>query len=219
MRAALAALGMIWASGCASTPSMPTDPTWRQVTLTTEERHRDPLPDAVRLIDLRETPGNLDHAIALLRWHAERKPGSVELQRLLAEAHSRSAEALDLQKEEDRAPHLYHRTQGREHAEAALKLAPEDGVARYWLAANLLHAADGERSLGRAKAALAELDRADKLAPEVDAGGPARLRGKVLHEMPGLFGGSNARAIASFRRALDLAPDCSTTHLWLAETY
>lgn len=210
---------LLFAVGCASTPSMPDDHPWQGVHLNASEQSADPLPSARLMLDQRETPGNLDHAIALLNWHVERHPESADLHLLLAEAHSRSAEALDLEKKEDRGPHLYHRTEGLKHAQEALKLSPQSGPAHYWLATNLLHAADAERSLGRAKTALAELDQADKLSPDVDEGGPSRMRGRVLSEMPALFGGSTAKAIVSLKRSAEIAPGSTTTHLWLAQAY
>jgi tetratricopeptide (TPR) repeat protein len=218
----MSARSLIWVLltvGCASAPAMPLEHGWQGVELTAEEKKADPLPSARALIEHRETAGSLDHAIALLRWHVERHPESADLHQALAEAHSRSAEALDLQKPEDQGPHLYHRTEGMKHAQEAVKLAPDSGPARYWLAANLLHAADAERSLGRAKQALAELDRAEKLSPGVDDAGPSRLRGKVLHDLPGLFGGSVPKAIASLKRSAELSPEVPLTHLWLAEAY
>jgi len=208
-------------AGCSSSP----EPApaggypWQRVQVGPAEQKEDPIATATKLIEQREKPGNLDHAIALLDWHVERKPDSAELHELLAQAHSRAAEALDLNKSENRSGHQHHRTEGIKHAEQALKLAPDSGPAHYWYATNLLHAADAERSLGRAKDALKQLDLADQLSPKVDDGGPSRMRAKVLAEMPGLFGGSLSKAIASYRRSLELAPDCITTHLWLGQAY
>jgi tetratricopeptide (TPR) repeat protein len=212
---------LVLALGCASsTPAAPPGGySWQQKELSDAEKKTDPIPTATRLIDERESPGKLDQAIALLQYHVDQHPDNVALQTLLAEAHARSAEMLDLAKTEDRAPHQHHRTEGMKHAEEAVKLDPNSGAAHYWLAANQLHAADAERSLGRAKDALKQLDLADQLAPKVDEGGPARMRGKVLADMPGLFGGSTSKAIASYRRSLEMAPDCITTHLWLGQAY
>jgi tetratricopeptide (TPR) repeat protein len=220
MRRTRAAVWMIVLAGCASSPPpMPRQHRWQSVQLSAGDQKGNPLLSARTLIDQRETPGNLDHAIALLNWHLERQPQSADLHQMLAEAHSRAVEGLDLKKTEDQPQHLYHRTEGMKHAQEAVRLAPDHGAAHYWLATNLLHAADAERSLGRAKEALAELDRADKMAPEVDQGGPSRMRGKVLYEMPALFGGSLGKAIVSLRRALEIGPDVPTTRVWLAQAY
>jgi tetratricopeptide (TPR) repeat protein len=217
----LAPTAILWALfGCASPPAAPgPDDSLQAGELDEAEMKEDPVPAATRLIEERETPGRLDHAIALLEWHVEHRPDSAQLQQLLAEAHSRAAEMLDPAKPDDRPAHLQHRTEGRKHGEQAVKLDPNSGAAHYWLAANLLHAADAERSLGRAKDALKHLEQAEQLSPGIDEGGPSRMRGKVLADMPGIFGGSTSKAIASYRRSLELAPDCMTTHLWLGEAY
>lgn len=201
------------------TDRMPDEHAWEKVVLTDEERKANGIEDARKRIDLREEPGSMDHAIAILRYHSQRRPDAADLHLLLAEAHSRAAEALNLEKPEERSPHLYHRTEGLRHADEALRLAPGSGPAHYWRGTNLLHFADGERSLGRAKEAISALDQADKICPEIDEGGPSRLRGRVLYEMPPLVGGSVSRAIANFKKSLQYGPNHPTTHLWLGEAY
>jgi tetratricopeptide (TPR) repeat protein len=206
--------------GCSTSPGpLPEDHAWQKVALSKDDENGDALKTAPRLIEEREQPGKLDHAIALLRWHVERNPQSADLHRLLSEAHSRAAEALDPAKQEDRPYHAYHFTEGIKQADEAIRLAPDSGPAHYWRGANLLHAANSEQSLGRANDALKELDLADKLSPDVDQGGPSRMRGKVLHDMPSLFGGSVSKAIAYLQRSLKIAPNVAVTHLWLGEAY
>lgn len=208
------------ALGCSTSPGpMPEDHAWQRVRITDDDQKSDPLQTVPKLLEQHEAPGTLDHAIALLRWHVERQPQSPELRQLLAEAHSRAAEALDPKKSDELPYHAYHRTEGIKQAEEALRLAPGSGPAHYWRATNLLHAADAERSLGRAKEAMKELDRADQISPQIDEGGPSRLRGKMLHDMPPIVGGSVSKAIESFRRSLHFAPNSITTHLWLGEAY
>src|SRR6185436_8803831 len=125
---------VLFAIGCSSTPTMPDEHPWQGVHLSAAEQQTDPLPSARAMIDQHETAGSLDHAIALLSWHVERRRESADLHLLLAEAHSRAAEALDLQKKEDQGPHLHHRTEGLKHAQEALRLSPQSGPAHYWLA-------------------------------------------------------------------------------------
>lgn len=186
---------------------------------TEEDRKLDALKDGRRLIDEREQDDNLNKAIRLLHWQASQKPDSAELQRLAAEACSRALELLDPKKPEDRARHQMLRQIGRPHADAAVHLAPDDGVARYWRACILLHEANAEQSLGKTKEAMAELEKAESLAPAVDDGGPSRMRGKVLSEMPMLLGGSLSKAVAAYKRSLEQSPDRITTHLWLGEAF
>lgn len=185
------------------------------VGLNAAEQSADPTLAARKLIDQPEADANLDHAAALVEWHLEKQPGRADLHVLAAEAHSRACEQLD----KSSGDHARHRAAGFKHGEQAVKLAPDDGAAYYWLATNQLHLADAEQSLGRAKAALKNLDKADELAPKVDEGGPSRMRGKVLVDMPALFGGSVSKGIESFKKSLGLAPECITTHLWLGQAY
>ena len=210
---------LILAFGCSSAERVPENHSWQKVSLSADDENADPLRAAPTLIEQREKQGSLDHAIALLNWHLQKNPQSAELHLLLAEAHARSAEALNAQKDEDRPYHKYHYTEGLRHADEAVRLAPNSGPAHYWRACNLLHAADAERSLSRATQALKELDVADQQSPGVDDGGPSRMRGKVLADMPGLFGGSTSKAIANFQKSLKISPNYGTTHLWLGEAY
>jgi tetratricopeptide (TPR) repeat protein len=209
---------------CSTTPGendlAPSGPTPAKVTLSNAELQGDPLPAARKLIDRRETPGALDHAITLLEGHLPREPQTVELRVMLAEAHSRCLEVLDVKKQGDLASHEQHRSRGRFHAQEALRLAPNHGVAHYWLGCLLLHSADAERSYGRLKEALPHLELAQKQVPTTDDGGPARMLGRVYQETPGgLLLGSNPEAIKWYKKSLDVAPDSIPTHLWLGETY
>lgn len=206
---------LAFGAGCAAAPAyeMP------DVVVSAEDQRADPLKTAPELIERRETPGSLDHAVALLRWHWKKQPGSVDLNALLAEAHSRMCESLDLKKAEDQPRHLEHRTAGLHHAREAVQIDPGHAPAHYWLAALLLHAAEAESSLGKANEALRELDKAEALHAAVDDGGPARLKGRVLQDMPTIVGGSVGKAIACYHRSLDVAPEVMVTHLWLGQAY
>ncbi len=185
---------------CAATSSendpAPSAPTPGAVTLTAAELQGDPLPAARKLIDQGEAPGCLDRAIALLERKRTGKPASADLLVLLAEAHSRSLDRLDVHKPADLVAHEQHRTAGRFYGQEALRLAPGNGAAQYWLGCLLLHAAEAERSYGRLKEALPHLELAQKQAPATDAGGPARMLGRVYQETPGgLLLGSKPEAI------------------------
>jgi tetratricopeptide (TPR) repeat protein len=209
---------------CSTTSSendpAPSGPLPTRVSLTRAEIQGDPLPGARQLIDQRETPGALDHAITLLESRLPAGGKSVELLVLLAEAHSRCLETLDVKKQADLGPHDQHRTRGRFYAQEALRLAPGNGVVHYWLGCLLLHAAEAERSYGRLKEALPHLEAAQQQAPVTDAGGPARMLGRVYQETPGgLLLGSKSEAVKWYRKSLEVAPDSISTHLWLGETY
>jgi tetratricopeptide (TPR) repeat protein len=158
------------------------------------------------------------HVLSILRFHWPALRESARANLLLAEAHARYVDSLDLRKE----PHLHerHRNAGRFHAAQALRLDPDSGAARYWLGVLLLFVADGEQSYARLKEALRSLDEGERSAPGVDDGGPARMKGRIYQETPGFpFLGSRDKAIECYTRSLEISPGRPRTRLWLAETY
>jgi tetratricopeptide (TPR) repeat protein len=206
------------AAGCSDTPEVEAERA-RIDEPTPQEKKLDPVKAGREMIEGREKDDNLNKAIRLLHWHASQTPGSADVQILAAEACSRALELLDPAKPADRDSHQKLRQIGRAHAEEAVRLAPENGPARYWKGCILLHEANAERSLGKTNQAIAELDKAQALDPKIDDGGPARMKGRVLSEMPYLFGGSLTKAVACYRKALDVSANRITTHLWLGEAY
>ncbi len=211
-------LAVFAAAGCSDTPDVEAEPSGLSEP-TPQEKQLDPVKAGRELIEDREKDDNLDKAIRLLHWHASQQSASAEVQTLAAEACSRALELLDPAKPADRDRHQKLRQIGRAHADEAVRLAPGSGAAHYWRGCLLLHEANAERSLGKTNQALAELDKADALQPAIDDGGPSRMKGKVLSEMPSLLGGSMTKAVAAYRKALSLSPNRITTHLWLGEAY
>lgn len=184
-----------------------------------EEQKADPVRMGRDLIDQRESGDSLDRAVRMLEWHAAKKPDSAEIQTLATEAYSRSIERLQENKANEQSRIKSLLTRGKPRADAAIRLAPSNGETQYWRACFLLHEADYEQSLGKANEALALLDKAEASAPKTDDGGPSRMKGRVLAEMPGLFGGSLKKAVESYKKSLQAAPNSITTHLWLGEAY
>ncbi|HUR38639.1 MAG TPA: tetratricopeptide repeat protein [Planctomycetota bacterium] len=211
-------LAVVAAAGCSDTPDVEAEPSMIG-DVTSQEQTLDPVKTGRQLIEEREKDDNLNKAIRMLHWHATQKPQSADIALLAAEACSRALELLDPAKPSDRPRHQMLRQIGRNHADAAVRLAPDNGAARYWKGCMLLHEANAERSLGKTNQAIAELDKADALEPAVDDGGPSRMKGRVLSEMPSLFGGSLTKAVAAYRKALTLSANRITTHLWLGEAY
>ena len=211
-------LAVVAATGCSDTPDVKAEPSLIGEA-TSQEQTLDPVKAGRQLIDEREKDDNLNKAIRMLHWHAQQKPQSADIALLAAEACSRALELLDPAKAPDRPRHQTLRQIGRAHADQAVTLAPDNGAARYWKGCLLLHEANAERSLGKTNQAIAELDKADTLEPKVDDGGPSRMKGRVLSEMPSLFGGSVSKAIAAYKKALSLSANRITTHLWLGEAY
>ncbi len=184
-----------------------------------EDRSADPIKTGRELIEQREKDDNLDRAIRLLEWHSSQAPDSAAIHLLAAEAYSRSLEALGDHKSEQKARVRQILAKAKSHADEAIRLDPKNGAAYYWKACLLLHQADVEKSLGLANQALKLLDQAETLQPGIDQGGPSRMKGRVYQDLPGIFGGSTSKAIGLYRKSLESAPECITTHLWLGEAF
>ena len=103
-------------------------------------------------------------------------------------------------------------------ARGAMRLDPDGGAPHYWLGRLFLCAADAERSYGRLKKAIPELEEAHRLAPDVDGAGPARYLGRIYQMTPGWpMLGSTTTAIAWYEKAAARAPTEPWNHLWLGE--
>src|SRR5947209_17844738 len=130
MKRSFLSLVTLFAVACSDAPEVPVEPVTMQ-DLSADEQKMDAVAVGRRLIDEREQDDNLDKAIRLLHWHAAQKPESADLQRLAAEACSRALEPLDPKKPSDQARHQTLRKMGRSHADAAVRLAPDNGEAHY----------------------------------------------------------------------------------------
>jgi len=187
--------------------------------LTAGEKACDPVQVGRDLIDRREEADNLDRALRILEYHAAQKPGNAELRTLAAEAYSRAIERLREDQAADKAAFKLLLPLARPHGEAAVRLAPKDGASLYWQACLLLHDARWNTSLSKAWEASDLLEKSEAVSPKLDDGGPARMRGRVLAQIPAIFGGSMSGALAHYKRSLEISPDCIVTHLWMGEVY
>ena len=100
---------------------------------------------------------------------------------------------------------------------AALKLAPGDAQAHYWLARQMAGLNAELRTLGLAKSMKKELEAALRADP--DHAAAHRTYGELLHQLPGFFGGDKKRAVKEIESALRLAPDDTAAYPALAEAY
>jgi tetratricopeptide (TPR) repeat protein len=169
--------------------------------------------DAARkLLDRPDDESALPQAVALLRHHWRKDPKSVPLNLLLAEAHVQYAERYEAK--EDKEARKRHIDAGRTHCKAA----PDHGEALYWHGHLLLHSADIERSYGRLKEALAEMEKAERSAPDTDLSGPARMIGRIYQETPSfLMLGDTKKAYSWYETALKRAPQSLQTRLWMVQ--
>lgn len=175
----------------------------------------DPVEQAEKLLETREAPGALDRAIDLLSTQQSERALIT-----LAKARALLVDTLDLNKPGEAAPHKKHREAGKAAALQALSMNPQSGPAHYWLGLLLLFCSDGEQSYGLLHRALKELEAADRLSPDVDEAGPARMLGRIYQQTPGWpFLGSTSKSIEYLERAHTAAPDNLKNQLWLGLSY
>ena len=130
--------------------------------------------------------------------------------------HFRAMQALDENPGAARA--LF--SQGAERAQGAQALQGDRVEAAFWAPTCALEAARlsgtfaAATALGRAQK---QLNRAAQIDETFHCAGPLRVLGRVTHLKPLLLGGSLDRALAFFERALQIAPDNSTTLLYYAD--
>jgi tetratricopeptide (TPR) repeat protein len=104
----------------------------------------------------------------------------------------------------------------------AAELEPKRPEGHFWTAANMGAMAEsfglraGIRYRGPVKKALETVLQID---PSYQQGSADRALGRWYFKVPGLFGGSKAKAVEHLKRSLTYAPQSTATHFFLAETY
>ncbi|HZE97572.1 MAG TPA: hypothetical protein VE981_11140 [Planctomycetota bacterium] len=175
---------------------------------------------AEELIEARETPGALEQAIVLLNGLFSDPGPGLPLLIDLARAHALLVDTYDLGKQAEKPRHKEHREAGKIAATRALSIDPQSGPAHYWNGILLLYSSDGEQSYAVLKQSVKELEIADRLSPDYDGAGPARMLGRIYQQTPGWpLLGSNPKAIEYLERARKSAPDNLRNGLWLGLSY
>jgi tetratricopeptide (TPR) repeat protein len=115
---------------------------------------------------------------------------------------------------------LQHLMAGAQHGSAAFRLQALRVEGHFWYGVNALETAQQRGKLA-ALAALRDtsqhIERSMTIDEEYHFAGPVRVWGRITHQKPLLLGGSLDRALEIYRRALQIAPDNSTTNLYYAE--
>jgi len=83
--------------------------------------------------------------------------------------------------------------------------------AKYGEAKGIFHSLDLVPHVQREMKIVLELD------PTYDFGGPDRVLGRVLHQLPAMNGGDNKKAIEHLRKAVKIGPGLLMNHRFLAE--
>lgn len=111
---------------------------------------------------------------------------------------------------------------GIKAAKKALALDPNSIGGHYWLGVSygLYGSAKGvTKSLSLIDPIKDEMAKVIALNPAYDSGGAYRVLGRLYYKVPGIFGGSNSKAIENLKKAISYGPRRWLNHLYLAEVY
>jgi tetratricopeptide (TPR) repeat protein len=109
---------------------------------------------------------------------------------------------------------------GIARADAAIAIAPGRPEGHYFRTVNVGSIIDTGgvlRNMGKVGEVKRSLDRT--LAADPDFAQALIVKGQFLLDMPGIFGGDDAEALALFERARRLAPTCETVYTSLAKFF
>jgi hypothetical protein len=112
--------------------------------------------------------------------------------------------------------------QGVEHAKKAIELGPDKADGHFWL--GVCYGVYGEakgvlKSLALVKPIKAEMRRVLEIDPAYDNGGADRVLGRVYHEVPGFFGGSEKQSLVHLLQSVKYGPRVGLNLIYLADTY
>jgi tetratricopeptide (TPR) repeat protein len=109
---------------------------------------------------------------------------------------------------------------GIEAARRAIAVQPNRPEGHFWLAANMGGLAESfgmRQGLKYRKPIKEALERVISLQPDYLGGAGDRALGRWYFKVPGLFGGSDTKAVEHLRRALTYNPNSTVTRYFLAE--
>jgi tetratricopeptide (TPR) repeat protein len=112
--------------------------------------------------------------------------------------------------------------QGIEAGRKAATAQPNRPEGHFWLAANMGSMAEGfgmRAGLRYRGPIKASLEKALAIDPSYLNGSPDRALGRWYARVPGLFGGSDSKAVEHLQRSLKYAPQSIASRYFLAETY
>ena len=112
--------------------------------------------------------------------------------------------------------------QGIDQAKKAVELGPDKVEGHFWL--GVCYGVYGEakgvlKSLFLVKPIKEEMRRVLEIEPAYDKGGADRILGRVFHEVPGIFGGSEKKSLEHLLKAVEYGPRVGLNLLYLADTY
>ena len=125
-------------------------------------------------------------------------------------------------REEPKEKKLAIYTEAMEAAKKGVELAPNEAPPHYWLA--VVYGLYGQekgimQSLNLIDPIKQECQAVMKIDPAYSGGGAYMVLGRLYFKVPGLFGGSNKKAIQNLKKAIELGPDRLLNYVYLADVY
>ncbi|MCX5902275.1 MAG: TRAP transporter TatT component family protein, partial [Proteobacteria bacterium] len=111
---------------------------------------------------------------------------------------------------------------GIDWSKKAIALNPKGAGGHFWLGVN-----DGKygesrgilKSLFLVGPIKEEMQQVIAIDPAYEHGGAYRVLGRMFYKLPGFAGGGVDKSITNLKKSLEYAPNVSTTHVFLAESY
>ncbi|MCB1141804.1 MAG: tetratricopeptide repeat protein [Leptospiraceae bacterium] len=181
---------------------------------------KDLLKEISSMLDLRETPGNLDKAINSLNTLKAQYPNEDLICGKLSSAYFYKGlfEVNDAKKQE-----LFYE-HGVNYGKEAITLNPKAIYGNFWYASNV-------GMLGLCRGMMASLASVDPMKKSYEIvlkenenfffAGPHRALGRLYHMAPGwpISVGNKTKALQHLERAIEIGPDFFNNRLYLAELY
>lgn len=111
---------------------------------------------------------------------------------------------------------------GVQAAQKAIAAAPDRAEGWYWrgvLNGSYAREKGVFKSLSMLKPIREDFEKAARVDPSVNRGGPDRALGRYYFEVPGFLGGSKEESLTHLKRALAYDETETLTHLFLGDTY
>jgi tetratricopeptide (TPR) repeat protein len=111
---------------------------------------------------------------------------------------------------------------GIDWSKKAIALNPKGAGGHFWLGVN--NGKYGEsrgilKSLFLVGPIKDEMKQVIAIDPAYEFGGAYRVLGRMFYKLPGFAGGGADKSITNLKKSLEYAPNVSTTHVFLAESY
>ena len=111
---------------------------------------------------------------------------------------------------------------GIDWSKKAIEINPKNAGGPFWLGVNNSKYGEARgilKSLFLVGPIIDSMQQVIAIDPGYEYGGPYRVLGRVYFKLPRFAGGGINKSIENLKKSLEYAPNISTTHLFLAESY